>query len=83
MAIESSVVLARCLAQEHSLPEALHRYETERMPRTAWITDQSWKIGRVGQWENPVACMLRNGLVRFTPRRFMEKMLEKAVAYEV
>ena len=83
MAIESSVVLTRCLVQERSLTEALHRYESERMPRTAWITDQSWKIGRVAQWENPLACMLRNSLVRFTPRRLMEKMLEKAVGYEV
>jgi 2-polyprenyl-6-methoxyphenol hydroxylase-like FAD-dependent oxidoreductase len=83
MAIESSVVLARCVSHEGALSEALHRYEIERASRTAWITEQSWKIGRVGQWENPIACTLRNYLVKFTPPSVMKKMLEKAVAYEV
>ena len=59
MAIESSFVLAHCLSQERDLDGALRRYETERMPRTAWITDQSWKIGRIGQLENPLACKAR------------------------
>lgn len=83
MAIESSVVLARCLSRENSLPDALRRYEAERMPRTAWITKQSWKIGRIGQWENPVACAVRDILTRIAPAGLMKKMLEKAVGYEV
>jgi 2-polyprenyl-6-methoxyphenol hydroxylase-like FAD-dependent oxidoreductase len=83
MAIESSVVLARCLTEERSLADACRRYETERIPRTAWVTKQSWNIGRFAQWENPAACALRDFLVRITPTRFMKKTLEKAAGYRV
>ena len=83
MAIESSLVLARCLSQEGDLPRALRRYETARMSRTAWITDQSWKIGRIGQWENPLACGVRDFLLRITPAGVTRKALEKAAGYEL
>ena len=82
MAIESSIVLARCLSQQRSLTEALSRYEAERMPRTAWITEQSWKIGRVAQWQSPFACAVRDFVVKVTPAKLMRKTLEKAVGYE-
>lgn len=83
MAIESSLVLARCLSQESNLAAALRRYEAERMQRTAWITDQSWKIGRIGQLENPLACKLRDFVMSVAPARAMRKVLEKAVGYEL
>lgn len=83
MAIESGVMLARCLAQESSLAAGLRRYEVERMPRTAWITEQSWKIGRVGQLDNPVACKIRDFVTRITPSKLVMKPLEKAVGYDL
>lgn len=83
MAIESGLVLARCLSQEGDLPRALRRYETERMSRTAWITDQSWKIGRVGQLENPLACRVRDFLMRIAPAGVTRKALEKAAGFEL
>jgi 2-polyprenyl-6-methoxyphenol hydroxylase-like FAD-dependent oxidoreductase len=83
MAIESSVVLARCLSEEPDITAAFNGYEALRMPRTAWITEQSWKIGRVGQLQNPLACAVRDLLVRVTPPARMKKMLEKAAGYEV
>ena len=83
MAIESSVVLARCLSQEGDLAGALRRYETERKPRTAWITDQSWKIGRIGQLENPLACRARDFVLSIMPDRVTRKTLERAAGYEL
>src|SRR5439155_1444546 len=83
MAIESSFVLARCLSQEADLTGALRRYETERMPRTAWITDQSWKIGRIGQLENPLACRARDFVVSIMPAKVMRRTLERATGYEL
>ncbi len=82
MAIESAVVLARCLRQEPGLVAALKRYEAERMPRTSWITAQSWKIGRIGQLENRFACMLRNLVFGLTPAAIIKKPLEQAVGFE-
>ena len=83
MAIESSFVLARCLSQAAGLASALHRYETERMPRTAWITDQSWKIGRIGQLENPLACRARDFMLSIMPAKLTRKTLAKAAGYEL
>jgi 2-polyprenyl-6-methoxyphenol hydroxylase-like FAD-dependent oxidoreductase len=82
MAIESSLVLARCLEQEDDLAVALTRYEKERMPRTAWITRQSRKIGRLGQIENPAACAVRDWFVRVTPDAFSKRQFLKAASFE-
>lgn len=83
MAIESAVVLARCLSQKASPEESLRQYESERKPRTAWITRESRKIGRLGQLENPLARALRNLLVRLTPPVVLKKRLETVSGYEV
>ena len=83
MAIESSVVLARTISQERDLADSLRRYEDERMPRTKWITEQSWRIGRMGQLENPIACALRNFVTSVTPTKLVRKTLEKAAGYEL
>ena len=83
MAIESSLVLARCLSHEDDLAGAVGRYETERMPRTAWITEQSWKIGRIGQMENPLGCRVRDFLLSMAPAKVTRKTLERAAGYEL
>lgn len=82
MAIESSIILSRCLSQENSLDAALERYQSERQPRTAWITNQSWTIGRMGQIENSLMCALRDFVTRITPDKFVKKTLGKAAGYE-
>jgi 2-polyprenyl-6-methoxyphenol hydroxylase-like FAD-dependent oxidoreductase len=82
MAIESSLVLARCLEQEGDLAVALTRFERERMPRTAWITRQSWKIGRLGQIENPAACAVRDWFVSLMPDAFSKRQFLKAASFE-
>jgi 2-polyprenyl-6-methoxyphenol hydroxylase-like FAD-dependent oxidoreductase len=82
MAIESALVLARCLARGDNLEASLRRYEQERMPRTAWVTNQSWKIGRVGQLENRLACVLRDFVIGVTPDFVIKKQLSRAVSFE-
>lgn len=81
-AIESSIALARCLAQEDGLATALRRYENERMPRTAWITRQSWTIGQIGQLENRLACALRNLAIRLTPETMAMRQFIQTVGME-
>jgi 2-polyprenyl-6-methoxyphenol hydroxylase-like FAD-dependent oxidoreductase len=83
MAIESSVVLARSLAGEETLDAALRRYQAERMPRTAWITTQSWKLGRAAQAEQPLLCALRNLLVGLLPPAVLNRTLHKAAGYVI
>jgi FAD-dependent urate hydroxylase len=82
MAIESSLALARCLRQSDKLMEGLQRYERERMPRTAWITRQSRKIGRIGQFQSRLLCTLRDAFVQFAPDSLTIKQIERAVEHD-
>lgn len=82
MAIESSLALARCLAREDDLRASLNRYERERMPRTAWITKQSWRIGRIGQFENRLLCTLRDLFIQLAPDSLTIKQIERAAGHE-
>lgn len=82
MAIESGLALARCLRQEDDLTKSLRRYERERMPRTAWITNQSRKIGRIGQMESRLLCALRDAFLRLTPDSLTIKQIQRAVEHD-
>ncbi|MDB5313302.1 MAG: Zeaxanthin epoxidase [Gemmataceae bacterium] len=59
-AIESALVLAKCLAGATDLPAALRVYEQARYERTALITNRSWTLGKVFGYEWGWACGLRN-----------------------
>jgi FAD-dependent urate hydroxylase len=82
MAIESSLALARCLRQSDNLTEGLRHYERERMPRTAWITKQSRRIGRIGQFQSRLLCTLRDAFVQLAPDSLTVKQIERAVEHD-
>ncbi|MCB9683292.1 MAG: FAD-dependent monooxygenase [Alphaproteobacteria bacterium] len=67
LAIEDAVVLAAHLARTDDVSAALRAYEAERRPRATAVQRQSWQIGAVGQWSNPVACWVRDRLASLTP----------------
>jgi 2-polyprenyl-6-methoxyphenol hydroxylase-like FAD-dependent oxidoreductase len=60
-AIEDSVVLARCLADQADAAAGLRSYEAERIPRTTKFASMSWSLARASRLHNPVACAMRNG----------------------
>ncbi|CAJ1928683.1 unnamed protein product [Sphenostylis stenocarpa] len=68
-ALEDSVVLAKKLARaiksedNPSVEEAFRSYGTERWPRVFPLTIRANLVGSVLQWENPVACSVRNNIV--------------------
>lgn len=82
MAIESADVLAQCLSKNDDVVSAFKEYETRRKPRTAFVTDRSWQIGRVAQWENPLACAARNFAVKTFSSHMMTKQLSKILGAE-
>jgi len=45
MAVEDSMILARCLAAEPAVEPALHRYEATRMARVALVSAESRRVG--------------------------------------
>lgn len=82
-AIEDAVVLGDCLKSSQDVVASLRTYESKRMPRTARITTMSQRIGAVGQWENPLACSIRNTFLKMVPNRLMLKQLATNLAYQV
>lgn len=83
MAIESAYVLSYSLKEHTDHRSALKRYERERHPRTAWITNTSWTIGKGGQVNNPFLCALRNSLVKVTPAGVLQKNIHRAAGFDV
>jgi 2-polyprenyl-6-methoxyphenol hydroxylase-like FAD-dependent oxidoreductase len=81
-AIEDALVLAACLRNASDMEAALRAYEDKRIKRTAAIVKRSRTIGRVAQWENPLACSIRDALLKRTPSDVLFKQLGWVVGYE-
>ncbi len=77
MALEDVVVLSECLTVEKTVDDALLAYEKHRTPRVKTIRDRSYMIGKVAQWELPLARRLRNALMRMMPQGGLSKDLCK------
>jgi 2-polyprenyl-6-methoxyphenol hydroxylase-like FAD-dependent oxidoreductase len=82
MAIESGYVLAKSLANAADAPAGLLAYEQARFDRTAMITNQSWKFGKVFAYENPVKCWLRDRFFGLLGG-FTVRQTEKVIGVEV
>ena len=82
-AVEDAVVLAACVAGAASVADGLQTYESRRMTRARSFVDRSWTLGRVAQWQNGLACGLRNFLVRLTPASVTTRAMDEAWGVEV
>ena len=82
MAIEDAALLARCLTHFSDHTAAFARFEALRLPRVKYIVDRSRLWGRMGQWSNPLACWMRNKLLKATPRNRLAKDLIGIMNYD-
>ncbi len=88
MAIEDSVVLAKELALAYDLNDyaavenALRAYERNRMPRTAFITNESWQLGNTLLVTNPVRSRIQETFLQLTPKSVWRKRGEADAEYE-
>jgi 2-polyprenyl-6-methoxyphenol hydroxylase-like FAD-dependent oxidoreductase len=80
-ALEDAVVLGRLLAG-HDVPEALARYEKIRRPRADGLAKQSRMLGRLGKWGNPLACRLRDAMIRHAPAGPRLRQLAQMFAFD-
>jgi 2-polyprenyl-6-methoxyphenol hydroxylase-like FAD-dependent oxidoreductase len=81
-AIEDSIVLADEL-DAHADPEAAFlAFEKRRLPRTHFIVNGSWQMGKIAQLSNPVLASLRNGLFRMVPDSANEKQIGKVLTVD-
>jgi 2-polyprenyl-6-methoxyphenol hydroxylase-like FAD-dependent oxidoreductase len=62
-ALEDALVLAGCLSDQREPVAALRAYEARRRKRSSAIIEQSALVGKIGQWEQPLLCSLRDGLI--------------------
>ncbi|WP_188316537.1 FAD-dependent monooxygenase [Solihabitans fulvus] len=63
-AVEDAVVLAGAARAASSWPEALREYERRRIPRTTTMVRTARNLQRLNRWSNPLACRLRDQLIR-------------------
>ena len=75
LAIEDAVTLANSIADSRSVEEAFVGFERKRLKRTTVVVNDSWKLGRIAQLENPLLIKLRNLLLRLTPQSVAEKQI--------
>jgi len=81
-AFEDAAVLSRCLMQDHDVPRALQRYQQRRLRRANAITDESRRLGNVGQWRHPAACRIRDWFIRAIPEPMRRRQLRGMFRYE-
>lgn len=81
-AVEDAVVLARCLTSEPDVPAALARYQALRIPRANGFVRQSRQLGQLGQWENPLACWVRDRLFQAVPDSSVRKSLRRVLTFD-
>ena len=83
-AIEDAVVLAECLSatDARGVEVALAAYEGRRLGRANSMLLQSRRLGELGRWKNPLACWLRDRLIKITPERVRLKQLRWMFEFE-
>ena len=82
-AIEDAVVLADRLFNTTSIESGFREYEQVRMNRTTRLVKGSLRFGRIAQWENPLACWLRDTLARSVPDRVSLRETRKLWAFDL
>ncbi len=82
-AIEDAVELAECLKAEQDIVSALKHYEKRRVRRTNRVTLLARLVGQVVQWENPMACRIRNAFIKRTPVSLELKSVLWIIDYQV
>ncbi|MBK6265114.1 FAD-dependent monooxygenase [Marivirga sp. S37H4] len=79
--IEDAYILADCLSKQNVL-DAFKTYQKIRMPKAHQVVKQSWQIGKISHWENPVAIAIRNKLLKLIPQKLNQVQLEKLFQLE-
>jgi 2-polyprenyl-6-methoxyphenol hydroxylase-like FAD-dependent oxidoreductase len=72
-AIVDAVTLGRMLAGNAAVEHALRAFEAERMPKTAALVRQGRRTARLMRIRNPVACALREAVIRMAPLKAVMK----------
>jgi len=83
MGLEDAAVLVELVQAGGEISEVLAEYRARRESRVRWVQNQSRRIGRIGQLENPLACRLRNAAVKLIPDSTSTRALRKLVSQPI
>ncbi|MCL1688356.1 hypothetical protein BAS09_18200 [Elizabethkingia ursingii] len=78
-AIEDVATLYQLILKSDSIEESFNIFAKKRLKRTHFITNTSWKIGKIAQFENPIAIIIRNFIFRVLPSSINNRQLEKII----
>lgn len=83
-ALEDAVILADELRRAVTVESGLRDYEQRRRERTELVTNQSWSLGKVFQFQTPFARWFRDWSMRtrFGQRRG-ERLFQELLGYEL
>lgn len=76
-AIVDGVTLGRLLAGEPDIPSALRAYQAERRPPTTTLLAQGRRTARVMRMTNPIACAIREAVIRAIPADAIARLVVK------
>ena len=62
---------------------ALAAFAAERYQRTSGITTESWRLGRVGQWQGRASCWVRDRVLGLMLPALGAKTLPKHASFDV
>ena len=80
LAIEDALVLADRINGSAHLDDALKSYESTRQPKTRFVVERSWRIGRFAHVANPLGRAMRNLALRFTPPSIARRQMDRIYA---
>ncbi|MGA0241672.1 MAG: FAD-dependent monooxygenase [Candidatus Marinamargulisbacteria bacterium] len=87
MAIESSIVLANSISKAPDIYTAFQQFQFKRQQQTQWVTQQSWRFGKLAQLNHSWACRIRNMAMLMTPNRLamwvQHRQLHQLFGYSV
>jgi 2-polyprenyl-6-methoxyphenol hydroxylase-like FAD-dependent oxidoreductase len=76
MAIEDAVILSNLVESRATAEEAFRMFEEKRIRRTTKIVNDSWQLGKMAQWENPVMASLRNLMISLAPKSMADNQFK-------
>ncbi len=72
-AIESALVLSDCLNAEDSVEKAFAKYQAIRRDKAHYVTNTSWKLGKIAQTNSSLLVFLRNSIIPLIPNSITKK----------
>lgn len=79
--IEDAYVLADCLSKQKD-SDAFKTYQNLRMAKAHQVVNQSWQIGKISHWTNPLGIAFRNYMLKIVPDKLTQMQLEKLFQLE-